>query len=96
MRDVLYLLLLSCIASVTADAQATGKLRVDTSLYAILKYDKMVELAMDTKFDHPSPTNLSTVEVDDMEALVDSSYHTYNEKHPNRQLMSPLSIYRRQ
>jgi hypothetical protein len=96
MHQFRYLLLLSCITSVAADAQATGKPCVDTSLYAILKYDEMVELAMDTKFDKPSPTNLLAVEVDCMEALVDSSYHTYNETHPNRQLMSPLSSYRRQ
>lgn len=96
MRCSSYLFLLICIASMTADGQAMGHLNVDTSLYAVLPFNKRVNLAMGIKFDHPKPTALSSAEIDDMETLIDSAYRSYNSNYPHWQLKTPLSVYRRQ
>jgi hypothetical protein len=90
------LLLMTCLFSIAARSQTVAHPAVDTSIYAILNYDSSVDMAMDEKFNKAKPTTLSIAEVNDMEPLIDSSYQDYNGHNMHRQLVAPLSAYRRQ
>jgi len=90
------LLIVTCLFSIIATGQTTVHSVVDTSLYTILNYDSSVEMAMDEKFNKAKPTTLSIAEINGMERLIDSSYEDYNKRNTHRQLVAPLSAYRRQ
>ena len=86
----------ACFLSIAAYSQTASQIRVDTSLYVVLKYDSSVDMATNIKFDKAEATTLSIAEVNDMEQLIDSSYQDYNKNNPRRQLFGPLSAYKRQ
>lgn len=91
------MLLLGSIASSAAFGQVPIRPAVDTSIYAILVYDKNVKLAMAYQFHDAQPTTLSTAEVNDMEIIIDSAYRAYNrDSSEYYHLMEPLSSYNRQ
>ncbi|MDO6433135.1 hypothetical protein Q4E93_21175 [Flavitalea sp. BT771] len=89
-------LFITCFFSMVATSQTVSHSAVDTSLYAILDYDSSVDMAMITGFYKARTTTLSIDEINDMEQIVDSSYQEYNRKNPRRQLLGPLSTYKRQ
>jgi hypothetical protein len=97
MRCSLYVSLMFCfVASASARSQTMAHSGVNTSIYAILKYDAVIDMAMNTKFYRPKPTTLSSSEVDKMENLVDSCYRAFYKEHPTLRMIEPLSKYRRQ
>ncbi len=91
-----FLLLMTCLFSIAANSQTVARQFVDTSSYAILNYDSSVEMAMIEKFHKARAATLSIAEVNGIEHLIDSSYQDYNNHNTHRQLVAPLSAYRRQ
>jgi hypothetical protein len=71
--------------------------KVDTSLYVILPYDSAAMMAMDWRYKNARSDHLTRLEVDSLEAIIDSAYQAYT-KDSNAYLhnLFPLSIYRRQ
>jgi hypothetical protein len=68
----------------------------EKAIWRKIKYDTMIEIAMNNKFYRPQATSLSSSEVDEMENLVDSSYRAFYMENPSLKMIALLSAYRRQ
>jgi hypothetical protein len=70
---------------------------VDTNIYVILPYDSAAMMAMNWRYKNARPDHLTRLEVDSLEAIIDSAYQAYTrDSTAYLHDLLPLSKYYRQ
>jgi hypothetical protein len=71
--------------------------QVDTNIYVILPYDSVAMMAMNWRYKNARPDHLTRLEVDSLEAIIDSAYLAYTrDSTAYLHDLLPLSKYFRQ